>query len=341
MTEQDTWMPSKLSHRWNTRVMKKDIGTTFSRICVVIPAFKVKFHILEVIRSIGPEVQKIIVVDDECPEKSGDHVKSNSKDPRVEVIFNKTNLGVGGAVKAGYRRALELDLDIIVKVDGDGQMDTSKIEDLVFPIRIGHAEYTKGNRFFDVEAVKAMPKVRIFGNLGLSFLTKLSTGYWRIFDPNNGFTAISQKSLKSLNLEKVDNRYFFESDMLFRINLLGCKVIDVPMPAIYNNEKSSLKISRVLFEFPVKHLKNFIKRIVYSYYLRDFNLASLELPAGLILFSFGSILGLYSWVHSTLVGVPTEPGTTVLVAISFLAGLQLLLAFFNFDIGRETNGDGR
>jgi dolichol-phosphate mannosyltransferase len=300
-------------------------------ITVVIPSYKVRSQILDVVESIGPEVQKIIVVDDACPEKSGDLVKLSTKDPRVEVIFHATNLGVGGAVKTGYRRAIEIESDIIVKIDGDGQMDTSEIHKLINPIRNGHADYTKGNRFFDVEGVRAMPKIRIFGNLGLSFLTKLSTGYWRVFDPNNGFTAVSKSKLKFIPLEKVDNGYFFESDMLFRLKLTDAKVIDIPMPAHYGNEKSSLRISRVLIEFPFKHSRNFLKRIAYTYYLRDFNLASIELPLGLILSGFGLLLGAYNWVHGIVTNTATQTGTLILIAMSFLSGLQLILAFLSYD----------
>ena len=246
---------------------------------------------------------------------------------RIQLI----NLGVGGAVKTGYKRALELKSDIIVKIDGDGQMDTSKISELVNPILIGNADYTKGNRFFDIEAVRAMPKIRIFGNLGLSFLTQLSSGYWRVFDPNNGFTAISSIKLQKIPLDKIDNGYFFESDMLFRLNLDQTVIRDVPMPAIYENEKSNLRIRRVIFEFPTKHFRNLVKRIAYSYYLRDFNLASIELPLGLILGFFGTFLGAYSWYQGILSGKPTQPGTLVLTAMTILAGLQLILAFFAYD----------
>lgn len=298
---------------------------------IVIPAYKVKSHILTVLSTIGPEVEKIIVIDDACPEKSGELVLSINRDPRVEVIFHSTNLGVGGAVKTGYRRALELGLDIIVKIDGDGQMDSTRIEELVHSIKLGDADYSKGNRFFDVIAVRAMPKVRIIGNLGLSFFTKLSSGYWRIFDPNNGFTAISRNTLLKIPFEKIDNRYFFESDMLFRLNLVKAVVRDVPMPAIYENEKSNLKVSRVLFEFPYKHTRNFVKRIIYSYYLRDFNLASIELPLGILLGSFGSVLGILSWVNGFSNQTATQPGTLILISMSILAGLQLVLAFFSFD----------
>ena len=310
-------------------------GSLKLNICVVIPAYKVKAQILEVVNGIGEEVDHIIVVDDACPEKSGEYLKANIKDSRVEVIQHSANLGVGGAVKTGYKRALELGYEIIVKVDGDGQMDTSRIIELIAPIDERKADYTKGNRFADVEAVIAMPKVRIIGNLGLSFLTKLSSGYWRVFDPNNGFTAIHGETLTKINLAKIDNRYFFESDMLFRLNLTNAKIRDISIPAIYNTEKSNLKISRVLFEFPYKHFRNFVKRIIYSYYLRDFNLASVELPLGLFLLTSGIGLGAIKWSQGISHQIPTQPGTLILISTSILAGIQFLLAFLNYDMANK------
>jgi hypothetical protein len=304
-------------------------------ICVVIPAYKVKVHINKVVGSIGPEVQKIIVVDDACPEQSGSLVQENTKDPRVEVIFHSRNMGVGGAVKTGYQRAIDLNSQIIVKMDGDGQMDSARIQNLSDPILSGIADYTKGNRFFNVEAVRKMPKIRIIGNLGLSFLTKLSSGYWKIFDPSNGFTAISKNKLLSLPLEKIDNRYFFESDMLFRLNLANSRVLDVSIPAIYETEKSNLKISRVLFEFPIKHTRNLIKRVLYTYYVRDFSPGSIELPIGIILSFFGIFLGVQSWFNSFESQVPTQIGTLFLISTTCLAGLQFLLAFLTNDMNRE------
>jgi dolichol-phosphate mannosyltransferase len=306
-------------------------------ITVVIPAFRVRAHILEVLKLIGDEVQHVLVIDDKCPEKSGEYVQLHNVDPRVEVIFNPINLGVGGAVKSGYRRAIELNSDVVVKIDGDGQMDCSKIQDITMPIRSGEADYTKGNRFFDVAAIRQMPPIRIFGNLVLSFMTKLSSGYWTVFDPNNGFTAISKRALNQIPLSKIDDGYFFESDMLFRLNLLKVSVLDIPMPAIYDNEKSNLKIRRVLFEFPLKHFRNFSKRIMYTYYLRDFNMASIELPLGIALSGFGIILGLFHWSRSLISGIQTQTGTAVLVAMSVLAGLQLILAFLAFDTNANSN----
>lgn len=303
----------------------------------MIPAFRVRDQILDVLSSIGPEVKKIIVIDDLCPDLTGRLIESECLDPRVSVIYNIANLGVGGAVKAGYMYALESGATVVVKIDGDGQMDSTRILDLVTPILEGAADYTKGNRFFDVEAVRQMPKIRIFGNLALSFITKLSSGYWQIFDPNNGFTAVSKSILNKIKLEKVDDRYFFESDMLFRLNLANARVLDIPLPAIYGNEKSQLKIKRVLFEFTLKHIRNIVKRILYTYYLRDFKLASIELPLGLLLGTFGLVLGFYSWVRGIITATATQTGTLILIAMSILAGLQLVLAFLSYD----TNTSGK
>jgi dolichol-phosphate mannosyltransferase len=316
--------------------MRNDMNSIEYKICVVIPAYKVKAHLLGVVNSIGSEVEKIIVIDDACPENSGKFILANITDPRVEVIFHEKNLGVGGAVKTGYLRALELNSDVVVKIDGDGQMDASKILDLTDPILNGQADYTKGNRFHDAETVKCMPKVRILGNLGLSFLTKLSSGYWRVFDPNNGFTAVGREKLAMIPLGKVDNRYFFESDMLFRLSLIDALVRDISMAAIYEDEKSNLSVRRVLVEFPLKHARNFTKRILYTYYLRDFNLASIELPLGSALLTLGLGIGGFSWVTGIRNQVETQPGTLILFSTCTLVGIQLLLSFFDFDINRRS-----
>ena len=300
-------------------------------VCVVIPAYKVSKHLVKVVESIGPEVSKIIVVDDACPELSGENLRKIVRDSRLEVIHHTVNKGVGGAVKTGYRRALEQGFEVIIKIDGDEQMDPSKIPVLIEPILNHRSDYTKGNRFFGIEAIQQMPKVRIVGNLVLTFMTKFSTGLWHIFDANNGFTAIRVSTLKELNLDKIDNRYFFESDMLFRLNMIQARVNDIPLPALYGEEKSNLKIKRVLFEFPIKHARNYIKRIAYTYYLRDFNLASVELPVGLLLTGFALILGGYSWIRGIVTATPTETGTLILIAMCFLSGLQLLLAFLSHD----------
>lgn len=301
-------------------------------IAVVIPSYKVKNHVLDVISAMGAEVDRIYVVDDACPEGSGDFVEKNCGDPRVTVIKHGVNQGVGAAVMTGYLAAVQDGMDIMVKVDGDGQMDPALISLFISPIIAGEADYTKGNRFFDLENVLAMPALRLFGNAVLSFMTKLSSGYWNLFDPTNGFTAIHAEVVRYLPLKKISKRYFFETDMLFRLNILRAVVVDIPMAAKYGNEVSNLKIKKIVTEFLIKHLVNFVKRIFYNYYLRDMSLASIELPVGVIMMIFGMVFGAYNWVQSISFGLPSTSGTVMLSAMPVIIGIQLILAFLGYDI---------
>lgn len=302
------------------------------RVAVVIPCFRVARHILGVIAAIGPEVSSVFVVDDRCPEGSGALVEAECKDPRVRVLYNSDNRGVGGAVLRGYANAIADGADVIVKIDGDGQMDPRVLPRMVGPILKGQADYTKGNRFYELSRLGQMPALRVFGNSALSFLAKLSTGYWTVFDPNNGYTAIHSRVARNLPTAKISRRYFFETDMLFRLNTLRAVVVDIPTHAIYGSEVSNLSEWRVALEFLVKHLRNFVKRIAYNYFLRDMSIASLELVIGMSMLGFGLVFGAYRWLEALHQGTVTPLGIIMLAALPVLVGLQLVLAFLSFDI---------
>jgi dolichol-phosphate mannosyltransferase len=303
-----------------------------TKISVVIPSYKVRKHIIQVIEKCGDEVWRIYVVDDCCPDGSGKYVENLIDNSRVRVLYHEQNQGVGGAVMTGYRAAIADGAEVIVKVDGDGQMDASLIPRFIEPILAGEADYTKGNRFFDLEQVRAMPKVRLFGNAVLSFMTKLSSGYWDLFDPTNGYTAIHVDVARHLPLEKISRRYFFETDMLFRLNTLRAVVVDVPMDAQYGDEVSNMKISKIVGEFFIKHTRNFLKRIFYNYYLRNVSLASIELPLGVFLMIFGISYGGWHWILSMRDGVLATSGVVMISALPILMGSQLVLAFLAYDI---------
>ena len=302
------------------------------KLAVVIPCYNVKYKISKVLASIGQEVDYIYVIDDCCPEDTGNFVRNNIVDVRIKVIAHIQNAGVGGAVITGYQNAIEDGADVIVKIDGDGQMNSSLITVFIDPIVDGLADYTKGNRFFNLESLSAMPRIRLIGNSFLSFLTKLSSGYWDVFDPTNGYTAINAAVALDLPLHKINKRYFFESDMLFRLNILRAVVADIPISALYGDEKSGLRISKIIIPFIWGHTKNLLKRIFYNYYLRDMSVASFELPLGLGLFLFGAIFGLFHWISAFSTGVATPAGTVMIAAISIIVGIQLLLSFLAYDI---------
>jgi dolichol-phosphate mannosyltransferase len=304
-------------------------------IAVVIPCYRCKAQILKVISAIGPEVGRIYVVDDACPDETGRWVQMNCGDPRVAVLRNPENTGVGGAVLRGYAEAFANQFDIIVKIDGDGQMNPKLIREFVAPIVAGRADYTKGNRFMKIESAQSMPLIRKLGNIILSFTTKLSSGYWSIFDPTNGYTAIHKTAFSQLPPEKISRRYFFESDILFRLRIIRAVVKDIPMQAIYQDEESHLKIKKIIFEFAFKNIRNFLKRIFYQYFLLDFRHASIDLIVGTGLLTFGSLYGGYHWLSGQISGIANPTGVVVMSSLFIALGVQLLLNFLNYDTQSE------
>ncbi|HEX7731998.1 MAG TPA: glycosyltransferase [Rhodanobacter sp.] len=310
-------------------------STSSPRIAVVIPCYRVASHVLGVIERIGPEVGWIIAVDDACPERSGDVIEQQCRDPRVKVLRHAENQGVGGAVMTGYAAALSLPTEAVVKLDGDGQMAPELIARLAAPLLAGRADYVKGNRFHRVADVAGMPAIRLFGNAVLSFMTKLSSGYWQLFDPTNGFTAIHRKILAELDMDRIAKRYFFESDMLYNLNQLRAVVVDMPMRASYGDEASSLRPMHMIGPFMRGNLRNFFRRLLYSYFLRGFSVASMELALGLPMFLFGLLFGVGHWIVSIAGQQPATAGTVMLAALPLILGTQLLLSWLNFDVSGE------
>lgn len=304
------------------------------KIAVAVPCYKVRDHVLDVLRSIPDCVHVIYAVDDACPDSSGKWIEERNTDPRVKVLYNPQNLGVGGAVITAYRQALADGADVVVKIDGDGQMNPRLLPMFIRPIVEGRADYTKGNRFFRLESLKDMPKMRLFGNAALSFITKVSSGYWNIMDPTNGYTAIHAALIRELPLDKVATRYFFETDMLFRLNTIRAVVRDIPMDAVYGDEESNLRIGRVLPEFAGKHLSRLWRRYGYNYWLRDFNIGSIYSALGALLFAGGASFGLMHWIESIQTGQGAPSGTVMAAALPVLIGFQLLLAFLHYDMSR-------
>ena len=306
---------------------------THSDIAVVIPCYRVESEIGALIASLPRYLKHIIVVDDASPDETPNIVmQAAKKDRRIILIRHNKNQGVGGAMLAGFRKALELNAQIVVKIDGDGQMDPIHLPNLLMPIIQGRADYTKGNRFRDFQALQRMPVIRRIGNMGLGFLTKAATGYWNLFDPTNGFVAIHSKVLARLPLARIDRTYFFETSMLANLYLLGAAVQDVPMPARYRGEVSSLSVRRSLIEFPLKLLKTFLRRLILKNLIYDFSMASIYILAGLPLLLFGLIFGISKWAQYSALKLPAPTGTVMLPTLSVLLGIQFLIAAIEIDL---------
>jgi dolichol-phosphate mannosyltransferase len=307
----------------NARVLEK--------VCVVIPMYRVEAYIQAVIAAIPQWVWRIVLVDDASPDGSAAAACALG-DPRVVLLRHEHNQGVGGAVMTGFKAAQEMGARVAVKMDGDGQMLPDYLWDLAEPILAGRADYVKGNRFFHVKEVAQMPFVRRVGNLGLSFLTKIASGYWNVFDPTNGYVAINLQAFNSLDLSRVHKRYFFETSLLMALNLARAVVLEVPMPARYSGEISSLSTRRALLEFPYYLLRGLVYRIWLQYFVLDFSVGSLFLTIGVLLGLFGTAWGAHHWLESVRSGIPASTGTVMIAVLPVILGFQLLLQCLTYDI---------
>jgi glycosyltransferase involved in cell wall biosynthesis len=301
------------------------------RVFAILPAYNEAKHIAGVIARVPAFIERIVVVDDASRDDTAE-VVSGLSDPRITLVREEKNQGVGGAMIDGYRRALELGCDVAVKVDADGQMDPQNIERLIAPILAGEADYTKGFRFHDPETMRKMPRIRVLGNLGHSFLTKSASGYWNIFDPANGFTAIHRAALERLDLGRIQRDFFFETDMLASLYLIGAVVRDVYLPTHYGDEKSHMNAVRTLVTFPWRLFRCFVKRITWRYFIGDFSAASLLLTAGGPLFLFGVVFGLTVWIRNARAAVATPTGTIMLAVVPLILGFQMLLQALVIDV---------
>lgn len=297
----------------------------------VIPCYKVKAHILKVLAKTPAWVEGIVCVDDACPDGSGDFVLEHAADPRVVVVKLPKNLGVGGATLAGYREAERRGGQVLVKVDGDDQMDLTYAAHMVAPILLGEADYTKGNRITSMSHLQEMPIQRVLGNSALSFAAKLSTGYWNIFDPTNGFTAIDSQVARVVMQKRVSQRFFFETDLLYHLGTLRAVVRDVPIPARYADEVSNLRISGIVGPFALRHVRNFLLRVLGQYFVRDFTVASLEMVFGLFLLLFGGGFAAH-YVVTRVPGQTASAGVVMAAALPVILGAQLLLQAIAFDV---------
>jgi dolichol-phosphate mannosyltransferase len=303
------------------------------RIVAVIPAYNVDTHLAEVLDQLPPLFSTAIVVDDASTDATLSVAqRSAAADSRIEIIRHETNQGVGAAMVTGFRRALEIGADVVVKIDGDGQMPPAFAGRLVQPLLTGEADYAKGNRFSNFATLQQMPFVRRVGNLFLSFLAKAATGYWRCFDTSNGYVAIRGDVLARLPLEKIDHGYYFETSMLCHLYLIGAVVRDVPMPARYAGEPSSLSVMRVLYQFPGRLLRSTFHRVARRHFLYDFDLESVALIFGFLLSGAGILFGGYHWVRNAQAHRATPIGTVMLAALLVIFGFQLLLLALTLDV---------
>ncbi len=312
-----------------------------NKICVVVPAFNEEKHITQVISTMPSLIDQIIIIDDASSDDTY-KLALNSNDQRVIVTKHENNQGVGGAIITGHKKAIELGYDISVVMAGDAQMDPKYLPKLLDPLINGGYHYTKGNRFMGKNSLKGMPKLRIIGNMLLTFLTKLSSGYWNIFDPQNGYTAIKLNIFEELDIGELAKRYEFENSMLLHLNIGNFRVKDVSIPAVYNDEESKIKLYKFIPRTSLFLLNGFLYRLYQKYTLRNFHPIVIFLFFGFLLFGIGSLAGIiliYLYVQQHIISgkvvsmLPAmSAGTVELSVLPLILGLQLILTGIILDV---------
>jgi glycosyltransferase involved in cell wall biosynthesis len=300
------------------------------KVAVVVPAYNEEKLIGQTINTVPEFVDHIIVIDDTSKDATSERARETGE-PRLTLIRHEVNTGVGGAICDGHKEALRLGCDVSVVMAGDAQMDPDYLPDLLAPIVDGLAQFTKANRFYSRDSYRGMPAYRIFGNVILSFMTKLASGYWHLFDPQNGYTAIHRSALERLDLDRVARDYSFENDLLINLNILRVPACDVPIPAVYGEETSTMRMHRVIPALLGQLTRGFWRRILLKYVIYSFSPIALLLLAGLPLIAFGLVAGIWVVVHT--LGAPVvSAGSALLAALPLLTGIHLLIAALSLDI---------
>lgn len=300
------------------------------RVAVVVPAHNERLLIAKTVETSPEFVDHIIVIDDASSDDTAE-VAMGVPDARLEVIRLHENQGVGGAIMTGHRRALELGADVSVVMAGDAQMDPAYLPDLLDPIADGDAEFTKANRFYAYGSFDGMPRHRVIGNILLSFLTKAASGYWNLFDPQNGYTALHRNALQRLSFDRISRRYDFENDLLIHLNILGVRARDVPIPAVYGDEVSGIRLSRVAPRLLARFWTGFWHRIWRKYVLQSFSPVALMFFSGLAFVLLGMAVGIFI-IFNTLGAPEASAGTVILCMGPLLSGLHLLIFALFLDI---------
>jgi len=299
-------------------------------VAAVVPAYREEKMIAQVIETMPAFVDHIVIVDDCSPDSTSEVVRAIA-DPRVTLIRHEENQGVGGAIITAHKAAMELGADVNVVMAGDAQMDPAYLPALLDKVTDDGYGFAKANRFYAPESFEGMPGHRVFGNIVLSFLTKLASGYWNLFDPQNGYTAVRTEVLRRVPLDRVARRYSFENDLLIHLNVLQVPAVDVPIPAVYGDEVSSIKLRRVVPELLKRLTVGFWSRIWYRYVLWSFSPVALLLFVGLALLVLGVAITIWLFFATFGTAIATA-GTVMLAALPLMIGTQMLISALQLDI---------
>lgn len=309
------------------------------RVALVIPALNEERLIRPTLESVPAVVDKIVVVDDGSADGMVAVVaECMTRDPRIDLIRHERARGPGAAIVTGYKRVLQDGYDIAAVCGGDFQMPLDQIGHLLEPLVRGDADYTKGNRFMVRDGLwetipVTMPKTRLVANMIITILTKVASGYYKVADVVEGFTAITREALERVDWDRAWPGYGYPMDFLIRLNAYGLRVRDVPRRAIYlpGERQSQIKGLRYALRVSPMLVRGFFWRLWFKYTLRDFHPLVFFYIAGFTLLPAGALFGLYlAWQQ--WVGIGVSGPRAILCALLLITGLQFLLFAMLFDM---------
>jgi len=287
------------------------------------------------LESVPDFVDRVYFVDDGSTDRTPQiATEVASRDPRIQMIQHEKNLGVGQSIITGYLRSSDDGNDITVVVGGDNQMPMEQVADLVDPIIDGEADYAKGNRFLmPNEGLSDMPLTRMLPNAVISLLTKVASGYYRIFDVVDGFTAITKRAIDLIDWDEAWTGYGYPMDFLVRLNAYGLRVRDVPRRAIYLEGESQSQIRGLPYAITVSYMlvRDFFWRLFTRYLLRDFHPLLFFYLFGFLFLPLGMGLGGYL-VYQQWAGIGVSGPRAVVCALLVIMGLQFLLFAMLYDM---------
>ena len=306
-------------------------------VAVVVPAYNEELLISRVVDTMPDYVDHMYIVNDGSQDQTltilnafADH------DPRIIVVDHEENKGLGQSLIDGYIASLKGEADVIAVMAGDAQMNPNDLAQVISPILDGDADYVKGNRLLREEVVERMPKHRLYGNAGLTLLTKFATGYWKSIDPQCGYTAISQEALRHIPIATMIKGYGYNAHILHMLNLSNFRVAEVEVEPVYGEEQSKIKLRTYIPSVSKLLVRLFFKRIINKFLVRDFH------PLVFFyMFSFASgaiSLGLFARLAFLYTELGYLAGTTLLL-FSFSTTNALFSAFFAMWMDMDVNNE--
>jgi len=310
-----------------------------AKVAVVVPCYNEELLIRRVLDTMPEWVDRIYVVDDASTDATVEVVAQyvERHPERIRLIRHERNQGVGGAIATGYKAALADQMDVTAVMAGDAQMDPEDLPRIVAPVARGECDYAKGNRLFQGDAWRIIPRVRYLGNSVISLLTKIASGYWHVADSQSGYTAINLVALRRIDWDSMYKRYGQPNDLLVRLNIQNFRVRDVPVRPIYGiGERSGIKPIRMIPKLSWLLFKLFLYRMLQKYVIRDFHPLLFFYAAGIALFPSGFLFGSYLLVKRLMVG-PVADTSALFAAFLTITGLQFLFfaMWFDMDYNKE------